>query len=198
MGPLDYFYLPIFPPLLTPEELAKLEEEARRNDWTHDQVREVLPKLRNMSSIENAWLDIERDCLVVRTARGRLKHPNAFFPLAQVDIRIPLKGRRIGSTPRPKFKYVRGELARQFHTHPTMGRRRIGGSDFEFYCIGEYFGDYEQAHKQGVYETVIVLLTMLQTIKHEHPPVRRNLPKLLVVFLLAYIGLIIYFMFKLK
>lgn len=192
MYAFDLGFLNFVPPVqLSAEEIAQMEKIYKKRDWTQEEVRQTLPKLRSMAAIENAWLDIERDCLVIRTRKGKLKHKDAFFPISQVDIRIPLRGKTWREAPPPKFKHVGGAWAQWLHPHPTMGKRRIGGDTFTYHCIGEYIYDYHKAHEKDVYETVIVLLTMLQTIKAEGGgrPIRTTLPWLLLIWFLFCVGL---------
>lgn len=135
--------------------------------WTLDEVREVLPRLRSMRSLENAWLDIQRECLVIRTAKGILRHRLSLFRLAQLDIQIPMRGKAYYGSQRPRLKYVGGRIAAFFNPHPSMKGNRIGKQLFSAGCIGDYQEDYYKAHERNVYETVLVLVTMLQTIKPE-------------------------------
>lgn len=158
---------PIYFPYLGPQSQLYTKND-KAITWTKKMVYAQIPYIESLKGVEKAWLSPEG--LMVRTRAWKLKHPESFFPLSQLDIRIPILNydRYDRVTCGPAFKYVKGAFSATLNAHPSMVGRRIGHSRFSRGCIGEYENDYAILHDKGdILGTVLMCLTMLQTIEHE-------------------------------
>lgn len=123
--------------------------------WTTEQIERDLPRIRKV--VEDVHYDIHY--LYFTTKAWSLKHTRSFLPLSRVTVMINRVDYGIS------FRYTVPFFS-FFHWHPTL-LANIGPHRFRNTCLGKAEADIKDAWPRGVYETVLAVLCVLQTITPE-------------------------------